>query len=315
MTSTGTIKVNYVTQENESAASYRLRIALPLLNFSENIVPVLSDKPDLSADIFVFQKHFGGNQALVDAAILRDMGKTVVFDVAGDHFDKELQGFYKEMCRQAAYITVPTEDMAIRVKEHTGKTAWVIPDAASFTQQPVYLRETGNPVLGWHGHCSNIFTLLPHIQYIKNKVIIITNNTHSIRRTPSNVDLVEWNLQTVEKALAKADIVFIPQNDKQAATNSSPNRIVDSIRAGKFVVTNNELLKQEFGEFIFIGDLEDGIKYYVTYPDFVKEAILAGQKYINETYSPKVVGQLWEDFFLDISKPMSGSGCLETRNL
>jgi hypothetical protein len=74
----------------------------------------------------------------------------------------------------------------------------------------------------------------------------------------------------------------------------SPNRVIDSIQQGRFVLTNDGVDSyKNLSDYIHLGSLKEGLKWALNNRDQVIEKIKQGQIYINKNHSPKTVGQRW----------------------
>ena len=108
----------------------------------------------------------------------------------------------------------------------------------------------------------------------------------------------------VESHIVNADIVLIPTADHPWTKCKSPNRAVDAIHAGKFVITDNADIYGDLQEFIAIvekpEDIPEVIKWWQENPGEVAEKVTAGQKYIQETYGDAVILDAWLDILQDL---------------
>jgi hypothetical protein len=74
----------------------------------------------------------------------------------------------------------------------------------------------------------------------------------------------------------------------------SPNRVIDGIQQGKFVIANNGVESyKSLKEFIHLGDIADGLKWSLNNKDKVIEKIIQGQKYVYKNHSPDMIGKKW----------------------
>jgi hypothetical protein len=292
------MKVNYLTKADARLASHRFRVNIPSALFSDNTTPVVSNNPDLSADVYVIQKHF--HEFLQDAQLLKEMGKVVVQDICDDHFDKEAGEYYRQIAEIAHHITVPTEAMRQRVKEVTGRDSTVIKDSYSFKYKAPSVRSTAKPKIGWFGHISNLFSIVPYYTDLKGlEFYIVTNNIGGIRNRPDNVTLFEYNKDTVENIIERVDIVILPRINDPSALTKSPNRTVDSIRAGKFVIAPDSIHKEEFNPYIYTDtNIDEALDLYSkpSSKSAIENIIKEGQAYVEDHYSPLVISRAWESF-------------------
>ena len=74
----------------------------------------------------------------------------------------------------------------------------------------------------------------------------------------------------------------------------SPNRVIDAIQQGKYVITNNGVDSyKELKDYIHIGNITEGLKWALNNKDQVIEKIKKGQEYVLKNHSPKIIGQRW----------------------
>ena len=74
----------------------------------------------------------------------------------------------------------------------------------------------------------------------------------------------------------------------------SPNRVIDSIAQGRYVITTWGVTSYEqFGDFIGLGSLQNNIKWAINNPKSVLSKIKEGQKYIKKYHSPEVIAKQW----------------------
>lgn len=288
------LKVCFVSQGGSHLASHRMRVLKPaeLLNVGvDNIESYVSNRAIMDVNVNVFNKHFSPKENFVELQAGKTKGYLTVFDICDDHFDKESGEYYKAMCLHADAITCNTKNMKKRIKDMTGRDAIVIPDPITFDYAPPVIPE-GNPKFLWYGHGSNVNTLLPWLDYVDN-VTIISNVgvTHPV------ANCMEWKPRIVESAICDHDIVLVPTTQEEWAKCKSPNRVVDAIQAGKFVITDGKEIYKDLSDFIYTiktpEDLPEAISYWKNNPELVKEIITKGQKYISKRYSDDVILDGW----------------------
>lgn len=95
--------------------------------------------------------------------------------------------------------------------------------------------------------------------------------------------------------MQQADIVIIPSLNSDVKTVKSPNRLIESVRSGRFVVAHPLPAYQEFAKWVWVqSDLVDGIRWALQNPQQVIQNIQTAQQYISHQYSPERAGLLWE---------------------
>lgn len=197
--------------------------------------------------------------------------KRVVYDVVNAHFDDP---DYRAMCEIASVITCSSEAMAQTIKGVMGRDAVVIPDPYENAECKPQL--TGGVV--WFGHQANLASLKP---YADLKPEIYTGES--------------WTLEGEAKALASAGVVLLTGGNPGA----SANRPVKALRAGRFVVVTEDSPEswRELSDFIWIGDVREGIRWAFANREETCRKVLAGQNYIKTRFSPQSIGSQWADLF------------------
>jgi hypothetical protein len=190
-----------------------------------------------------------------------------------DHFDQQL---YQRMLQYADYVTCPTEAMKARIA-HPDVT--VILDPYEFDEEAPHCN--GNKVL-WFGHGTNFKTLIPLLPQIFAPLTVV-----------SNIPLaMPWSLETMVEQFALNDIVILPAT----ADYKSPNRAVEAIRQGCFVVAEPHPALTDFPG-IWIGDIPKGIEWASQNPLQANAWTRRAQKWVKEKYSPRIQADAWKSLF------------------
>ena len=249
--------VSFIHRGSPKMASYRYRAAIPAEEFG---VPV----NDLSADFLVIAKPDGISTDEVQE--LKKSGKKVVIDFCDDHFNTLL---YRDMLSLADHVICPTQEMAARIKE-LGRDADVIDDPYEFDEMPPHCSGTN---LLWFGHAVNYHSLKRILPSINKYPLTIVSNIPGT---------VQWSMETMRNEFALADIVIIPAT----ATYKSPNRTVEAIRQGCFVVAEPHPSLTDIPG-IWLGDIKDGIEWASKNLQEVNQRILSSQAYVRERFNPR----------------------------
>lgn len=238
---------------SEDLASSRLRAKIPQKAIKKLGV-------EIGNDVLIYGKHW-----LTDDQI--EPFKKRVFDVCDDHFENGNAGYYLKHCRLADAVTCNSEEMARIIWTHTGRTATVIPDPYEAVEKPAYI---GEGYL-WFGHQKNLPDIKPYPE-----VAIYTGPY--------------WTLEGQRKAIEKCAAVVIPHNGSLA---KSANRLIESVRCGRFVIANDLPSYREFAEWMWIGDIEDGMIWFEENRTEAIKRIRNCQDYIRNRYSPDEIGRQW----------------------
>jgi hypothetical protein len=200
----------------------------------------------------------------------------VCFDVCDDHFDGPHADHYVSGCRLADVVTVNSDEMARKVYERTGRKAVVIPDPFEQPEKEARVHDS----LLWFGHQSNLGDLMPWMSRLEKLEIVTT--------LPAVHGITQWSPETMDRAFDRAGIVVIPTGKSLC---KSGNRAIESIRRGLFVVAGFLPAYADLG--VYIGDIEDGVKWALSNQDEVMRRIKASQAYVAQTYSPERIGEQW----------------------
>lgn len=227
-------------------------------------------------DVTFFFK--GGNPLLA-----RRVGP-VVYDVVNAHFaDPD----YREMCEIASVITCSSGAMQGAINRVTGRDAVVIPDPYENTESAA---KVDGGVL-WFGHQANLTSLQAYSDL-----------------DPEVLTAENWSLESEARALAKAGVVLLTANNPGA----SSNRPVKAIRAGRFVVAPEDCPEswRELSEYIWIGDVREGVRWAFDNREEACRRVIAGQKYVTR-FSPQLIGSQWAGLFgsilaVDTNKKKAG---------
>lgn len=293
--------VHFVSSTTEKLASRRMRVDRPkkLLESRGHIVTI-SDTADYTADVNVFQKH---NQGAYDMSMMDLLaGRTkLVFDICDDHFDNPKIGpHYVAMCKRANLVTANGPSIIKHIKEVTDVDALLCKDPITFPEYSFKYNTTSKPKLLWYGHLSNFGPMEQFAKDFNQKdeynLTVITNSDLG-----GNWKFTQWLPGVVEQEVKHYDIVLIPlghrPNEPETLKNKqykNTNRAVDALMAGRFVVTDSQRVYGELERFIYIGRLQDGIKFYQECPDLVEKMVKDGQDYIKHVYNDIIIADQWE---------------------
>lgn len=222
------------------------------------------------ADWLVIGKH-GWNWAHQTSGYDR-----VCFDICDDHFSGTHGEHYREGCHRANLVTCNSQEMARVILEQTGREAIVIPDPY---EQPERRARVHDSLL-WFGHPTNLGDLMPWMNRL-DRLEVVTN-------MPNVAGVTQWTPEAMDAAFERAGMVVIPTGKSMA---KSANRAIESIRRGLFVVAGYLPAYSDLG--IYIGDIEDGVKWALSHQGEVLRRIMASQAYVAAEYSPERIGQQW----------------------
>ena len=275
------MKINFVSRGGPHLASYRLRIGLPGDELVKAGHQVQIGEYDPLADVHVFSKHWD----------YKDYGRAQdspcpIFDLCDDWFGREHDAHYRRMCGECE-VVVSSVRLREIVLEQTGRCATYIPEPYELSEGTV--REPrSSPVVLWFGHSSNLPTLKPYFDI--PKLLICTNAVGK--------GIVPYSPRTLAQCLDACDVVIIPQ-DKDW---KSANRMVESLRAGRFVVAADIPAYRGFGQ--FLGDIREGLEWVSRNAGNIMERITFGRDVIS-SFSPEAIGRTWSDYISAVEKRYS----------
>lgn len=288
------MKVTWKAIPDEALASYRYRVRIPMEHMRADGIDATLNSRD--ADVVIFSKHWDKAGDPVLARQLIKAGKKVVMDICDDHFGTEHRDHYIRMCDLADAVVVCTERLKERVLEETGRDAKVISDPYEYPEHPVrFINEP--PVLFWHGHANNAPSLARELPRLVEYQKVIVGNVPGA--TP-------WSKQAVMDGFAHGDIAIIPTTNTLKNQAKSPNRMVEAIRQGRFVVANPMPSYEEFG--LWTGDIVEGIEWVRKNRKLAMERVKAAQALVRLRHEPLMLARSWASLCASILGAETSSG-------
>lgn len=259
-------------------ASTRYRAMLPAAYLRQHGVELCGD----DGDLLVVGKH-GWNASLVERY------RAFIFDVCDDWFgNDELGQFYKQMCAKATLVTCNSDAMRFRIHQVTGRSAMVIPDP--------YEHEEWAPSWGegllWFGNPLNLrdfFRAVRKMEGISVPMGCISRHEDYMSDELKQL-IIPWSPTAVDKGFKSAAVVILPTGLSQC---KSANRLLESVRAGKFVVAEPMPAYEEFADFVWVGDLREGVEWALANEKECLKRVKKCQAYIRKRYSMEAIGPKW----------------------
>ena len=305
-------------------ASTRYRVLIPARwlkarGYSQTLVS--ADHPEAAltavsnADVVIFSKsNRPSNEDILGAA--QRSGAKVILDLCDQKFGPEPEGeHYKVMATRADSLVANTQEMAAVIQEVAGRQAAIIGDPYEGPKGvPEWKWRPGRRIEAlWFGHPVNLDTLevlLPQLAARKSEVAlsvrICTQATEgleaecrSFNREFGNrvkVFFVPWSVEQVWQELSKTDLVLLPSRVGVGHKDvKSPNRLIESVWGGRFVLASPLPAYREFGEWVGLGDdFCAGLDWVLSHQSEIVPRIRAAQDYVAAHYSPEVIGKQWE---------------------
>ncbi len=279
---------------------------------------------------------FSGLAATALAVVkqLQARGVTVIADINDNHFEESPRApYFRELAVTADAIVASTPKMAELVRRYTVKPVSVARDPYEGQRgevrfEPARLSWWGRlsgasgpdvrPKLLWYGYPTNLDTLLvlrdqllPLAQDQPLAVRVMTRGGSAAESLCDELHATSggriwwtfspWSLAEMPKALAETDLVVLPSNAEDARKAvKSPNRLVNGLWAGRFVITHPLPSYEEFNDYAWVGeDLAAGVRWALEHPRDVAERVRRGQEYLDRHYSPFCAAREWEQAIAD----------------
>lgn len=261
-----------------SIASTRYRAVAPAMYLKAQQVTLCGD----DGDLLLIGKH-AWDKSLVDRY------KAFIYDVCDDWFaDKELGPFYHEMVKRATAVTCNSEAMRFRIHQETGRAATVIPDAFEHEE---WAPSWGEGLL-WFGNPLNLpdfFRAVQKLEGLQLPLGCISRHEDYMSDELKQL-IIPWSPTAMDKGLKSAAVVILPTGLSPA---KSANRLIESVRAGKFVVAEPLPAYEEFAEWMWVGDIREGVQWAFKNKAECLKRVKRAQKYIAKHYSMEALGPKW----------------------
>ena len=281
------MRVNFVTTGGSHLASYRLRIASPKATLEYYGCVVTVGDYDPLADAHIFSKHWAKKDQEYRQAL---ESPCPIYDICDDWFHREHDQHYRRMC-VACHVVVSSDGLGEIVLKETGKVAATIPEPYELPDGVP--KEPGpNPRVLWFGHSGN----LPSLAGLKIRNLFLCTNG-------SGKNVVPYSVENLQRCLEFCDVVIIPK----VKDWKSPNRMVESLRSGRFVIAGDIPAYRGFSQ--YLGDIEEGLEWLRLQGGAITERIISGRREL-PSYSPERIGRMWFDCISDAVR--NGSGVTRT---
>lgn len=251
-------------------ASYRYRCAIPGM--------LLVDEP---YDVTVIAKDW------LSLEEVTELQGPLVWDCCDDHFGHdELGSYYSAVALMADAITVPTEGMRQRVLEATGKDSFIVADPYEFPQKMPLMMSGWAKNLFWYGHKSNLQGLIDNREAFDGRVLQVMSNYEGC---------IPWSIEGMKHGFDWCDVVPIPVRQDPKSQAKSPNRMVEAIRQGRYVVANQMPAYEGYG--MWLGDIKTGLEWVDENPDWALQAVRQAQQIVEEKHAPNIIAAQWLKVF------------------
>jgi hypothetical protein len=310
-------------------ASLRYRVLSPARYLHDeghqNLFFRLDEKRDsddvpraLRADVVVISKVFA-RESVQLAQQAKTLGARVVVDLCDDHFDTpDLGPAYQTLCRMADRVVASTAAMAQVIHRRAGVRPAIIDDPYEGPQgKPRFEPPADVARLLWFGHPVNFDTLadmVPGLGVFSRRRplslhVVSDPSNNGIRAFVDQINrrhgpgltarFTQWSPDATWQALANCDLVVVPSLPAAKKLVKSPNRVVEPLRAGRFVVAYPLPSYSELGDFLWLGEnMAAGVEWALANPAEVLRRIETGQAHIERRFDPLAIGRVWEAVLL-----------------
>jgi len=264
---------------------------------------------NIDCEVLILLKAFdNGLLNLAECAKKRGIKIISVFD---DWYfeNKERTELNIPLANLSDHIIVKTTAAETEIEKYFKIKTTVIPDPVRFYKNEIFNINNNNKLnLCWFGTHSNHDTIINEINklnknFLEINITILTNYIHELKKeinlldtTNLNITIKEWN-ENSDKDIVQNEIIILPYpSDKRRLVKSS-NRIVDSLNLGRFTILSPVPQFKKFKDFVYYGNILEGILWFKENQLLAKEKTILGQQYVDKNYSLDVVSQKWRDLF------------------
>lgn len=265
----------------------------------------------------VFIKNYGDpvcGETLIEEA--RGDGRRVWFDLTDDRFDGAASEHLQRMVKLADRVVTVSATLQQTILQHTGKNSYIVGDPYEGPRGAPRWAPDGRLKALWFGNGWNLQALMKTLPRLVEAsrtfpldLQIVTGGVNGLEHYcdkfnqknagAMTLTYLPWSRAQTWDALAACDVVLIPALlDEVWTLAKSPNRIVESLWAGRFVVAHAIPSYRDFADTAWLGDdLADGIAWVMHNPDAIVNRIARAQALIERTYSPAQIAHSWERLF------------------
>jgi glycosyltransferase involved in cell wall biosynthesis len=270
---------------------------------------------------------------------LRQLGIKTVADIHDDHFGLPGRSeYFHRLVQLVDAVVVNSPEMKRIVAARTSRPIEVIGDPFEGPHgEPAFQpgmqqsllqrllrrilpwRNATRLKLAWFGHPTNagaVYALMPQLLPLASQIPIrltlisaaesgieewceLFNFRHG---RVCRIVFVPWSLADTWRVLRECDICVLPVDvAKESKSAKSANRLVEALRAGRFVVASPLPAYQEFAASARIDEnIDQGILWALDHPAEVVERIRTGQAAIEQKYSPDAIARQWQQVMVGL---------------
>jgi len=221
-----------------------------------------------------------------DVESLRNNNIRYIHDICDNKWPM-LEKLWANTNEYATAITTTCYRLKDLIESKVNKDVFVIPDPTEREEEPIKFEPNPTRLNAvYYGSAGNL-KQIDWSQYdLKNVNLKIISNEGPIF----------WDFKTQGEFVRQSDLALLPvNNDHEMTQYKGNNRPVDALRQGKFVITNATIPSwQLLTNFIWLGDINEGIKWAINNPKEVIKKVEAGQKFVRNNYTPEKISKEWE---------------------
>lgn len=297
------------TFNNSHIASYRLRLSY-LYNAAIQLGYKVTGglKINNQADIYYVGKVTGDktNEILENIKEIKKNRKQILVDYTDNILhskgDESRKAIYEELIQFHSFVTVPVEGLAEYFKQR-GKRVFVIPDGIDNIPNisPYYKKNEEKNIL-WHGHSSNINSLLRviitelsgynfNLHIVSDPVTFEILKKTKFQKVPKCKPIAHlWSINKLASVSAKCDFAILPA-DKQWA---SANRLITNFRLGLPSIVETINSYKKYSNFYAEFNKKNIIKMFNS-PESWHKSVIDAQKKITEDFDQTKLTNIWKD--------------------
>jgi hypothetical protein len=232
------------------------------------------------------------------------------------------------MLRAADRVTTSTPTLAAALRTMDARDIRVITDPYEGPRgEPAWRPGADRLKVLWFGHLSNLDTtdgLVEELGAIGRRrpiqLTLVTGAEPSLLKRCKELNqrwrhalalrYEEWSPDVLWAALAATDVVAIPTRaDSAAKLVKSPNRMVDSLWAGRCVIANPLPAYVPFAPWAYIDEtIGAALERALAEEDRIVGRVRAAQAHIAEVHSPDRIGEEWERAIAETIEAKQRSG-------
>jgi SAM-dependent methyltransferase len=313
-------------------ASARYRVLIPARQLARlghqvqlaSLPPGGWPRPVLEApcDVLVISKSFhAANEELAKA--MKARGVRVVVDMCDDHFARPVEGAHQRaLIALADQVIASTAAMADSILRNTGRESRVVTDPVEGPRgEPLFEPRFPELRVVWFGHPSNLGGVAEKSEELVRlaasapvRFVLVTQPSGELNpflaqlnaASPGRLraEVIPWSAAATWQALQDADLAWIPAAAAAEKAVKSPNRLLESLWAGRLVVADAIPSYLPFADLVPIGmPLDQAVAAALRDPAKVRANIAQAQRRIGRDHSAFACGRAWAAALGDAGLP------------